>query len=144
MPKAAREMVMPVNSNPVFHDVKREMVPTDVDFFVVDQDIAERPQESELDRAARLEVIHSLVAQREVLLSERAALTAERSTLRVERDDLLVERNNLAAERTTAIVLAIRVERAIRRFIRQWMPAPVKRTARRLAGRPRIPHLRRR
>jgi hypothetical protein len=134
-------MVMPVNSNPVFHDVKREMVPTDVDFFVVDQDIAERLQESELDRAARLEVIHSLVAQCEVLLSERAALTAQRNTLRVERDDLLVERddllverNNLVAERTTAIVLAIRVERAIRPFINQWMPAPVKRAARRLAG----------
>jgi hypothetical protein len=125
---------MAAHSNPVFHDVKREMVSTDVDFFVTDEDIARRLEESELDRAARLEVIHSLVAQREVLLSERAALTAERSTLRAERDDLLVERNNLVAERTAAIVLAIRVERAIRRFLRQWMPAPVKRAARRLAG----------
>jgi hypothetical protein len=126
---------MPVHSNPVFHDVKREMVPTDVDFFVMDQDIAKRLEESELDRAARLEVIHGLVAQREALLSERAALAAERSALIAERDGLLAERNNLVAERSAAIVRAISVERAIRRFIRgQWMPAPVKRAARRLAG----------
>ncbi len=132
---------MAVHSNPVFHDVKRELAPTDVDFFVMDQDVAERLEALELDRAARLEVIHSLVAQREALLSERTVLAAERTvlaaertTLLAERDGLLVERNNLIAERTSAIVLAIRVEHAIRRFIRHWMPAPLKRAARRLAG----------
>ena len=65
---------MPVHSNPVFHDVKRPTIPTDVDFFAMDQDIAKRLEESEADRAARLEVIHGLLAERNNLVAERGFL----------------------------------------------------------------------
>lgn len=58
---------------PNFYDVKRENIPTDVDFFIDDMNLAELLEQSEADRAARLEIIHSLVAVREVLTAERDA-----------------------------------------------------------------------
>jgi hypothetical protein len=59
---------MPDQSTPIFHDVKLQNVPTDVDFFVdKDAELLKRLEESEVDRAARLEVIDALVAQRDAL-----------------------------------------------------------------------------
>jgi len=122
---------MPDHSNPVFYDVKREEVPTDVEFFAMDQDIAAQLQESEIDRAARLEVIHGLVAERDTLLAERSSLVSER-------DALLAERAALIAERSAVLIRADTAERklgAIRRFIPwQWIPGWIRMRIGRLIG----------
>jgi hypothetical protein len=115
--KELLETMMPDRSNPVFHDVKRPTMRTDVDFFAMDEDIAKRLEESEADRAARLEVIQGLLA---------------------ERNNLVAERDFFIAERSAAIARAADAERkliAIRRFVPwHWLPVQVKMMARRLAG----------
>ena len=111
---------MSEQSNPVFHDIKRDTFPTDVEFFETDQDILTK---LEADRAARLEVIHDLVAHRDVLLARCQTLTGLHEAL-------VAERALLVREHDTALFLAEAAERklnSIKGFVLwRWLPAPVK------------------
>jgi hypothetical protein len=73
---------MPDHSMPIFHDAKLQNSATDVDFFVdKDAELLKRLEESEVDRAARLEIIDALVAQRDALERQRDALERQRDAL---------------------------------------------------------------
>jgi hypothetical protein len=106
------------HSTPIFHDVKLRDAPTDVDFFVDKHaELLKRLEESEIDRAARLEVIDGLVAQRDALEVECAARLEAIQELVARRDAL---ERSLGVMRRFALwrLLPTKIKRIVARSLR--------------------------